>query len=110
MSTSVVAKEPSPQLTISSSLRAGLLGMMKSLSQEMASYNITVNALLPGFIKTAMLLDRFHNLDEITQGIPNKRLGEPEELAALAVFLGSKQASYITGQAIACDGGLMKGF
>ena len=110
LSTSTVAKEPSPLLTLSSSLRAGLLGMMKSLSQEVAPYNITVNALLPGFIKTAMLLERFDNIDDITQGIPNKRLGDPAELAALAVFLGSKHASYITGQAIACDGGLLKGF
>ncbi|MBM3192574.1 MAG: SDR family oxidoreductase, partial [Chlamydiae bacterium] len=108
-STSTAAKEPSPSLTLSSTFRGGLLTLMKSLSQELAPYQITVNALLPGFIKTTMLVERFNNLEDIAATIPSKRLGLPEEIASLALFLGSKQASYITGQAIACDGGLLKG-
>jgi len=107
--TSVAAKEPVPGLTISSSLRAGLLGLMKTLSQEVASHHITVNSILPGFTKTEKLLQRFPKIEELTKLIPAKRLGSTEELASLALFLGSQGAGYINGQAIACDGGLLKG-
>ena len=108
--TSVAAKEPISSLTISSSLRGGLLGLMKTLSQEVGSYGICVNSILPGFIATQNTLKKFEkNLDDIEESIPSKRLGTPEELASLALFLGSKQAGYISGQAIACDGGLLRG-
>lgn len=107
--TSISAKEPIPGLTISSSLRAGLLGLMKTLSQEVASHHITVNSILPGFTKTEKVMQRFKNLDEIALSIPAKRIGTPEEVAALAIFLGSKGAAYINGQAIASDGGALKG-
>lgn len=107
--TSVAAKEPVPELTISSSLRAGLLGLMKTLSHEVASHHITVNSILPGFTKTEKLMQRFPHPEDIIQAIPAKRLGSTEELAALALFLGSKGAGYINGQAIACDGGLLRG-
>lgn len=107
--TSTAAKEPIQGLTISSSLRPGLLGLMKTISQEVASHHITVNSILPGFTKTEKLLQRFKNLEEIENSIPAKRIGNPEEVAALALFLGSKGAAYINGQAIASDGGLLKG-
>ena len=107
--TSTAAKEPIPGLTISSSLRAGLLGLMKTLSQEVASHHITVNSILPGFTKTEKILQRFKNLDEIAKSIPAKRIGTPEEVAALALFLGSQGAAYINGQSIASDGGALKG-
>jgi 3-oxoacyl-[acyl-carrier protein] reductase len=107
--TSTAAKEPIPGLTISSSLRPGLLGLMKTLSQELASYSITVNSILPGFTNTERLRQRFKHLDELAKSIPAKRIGSPEELAALALFLGSNGAAYLNGQAIAVDGGLLKG-
>lgn len=110
MLTSVAAKEPVANLTISSSLRSGLLGLMKSLSREMAPHNITVNAILPGFINTEAVKKRFEEKrKQLEETIPAGRFGEPEELAALALFLGSKGASYINGQAIACDGAISKG-
>lgn len=107
MSSSFAAKEPISTLTISSSLRSGLLGLAKTLSHQFARHNITVNALLPGYISTEMVLKRFKdNIEDIEQEIPMKRMGTPEEYAGLALFLGSKNAGYITGQAICIDGGL----
>ncbi len=81
----------------------------RPLGTEIAPFQITVNALLPGYIRTERLAELGHSEDEITKEIPAGRLGSPEELAALALFLGSGPASYITGQAIACDGGRLKG-
>lgn len=109
LSTSSAAREPIPGLTVSNGLRSGLIGLMKSLSMEVASQNITVNALLPGYTKTERLKEFKVPEEEFIKQIPAKRLGQPEEYAALAVFLGSELASYITGQAIACDGGLIRG-
>jgi len=107
--TSTAAKEPIPSLTVSSALRSGLLGLMKTLSQEVAPFGITVNALLPGYTKTERLQELGISDETLSASIPAKRLGSPEEFAALVTFLGSKQAGYITGQAIACDGGLIRG-
>ncbi len=105
--TSVAAKEPQPGLVISNGLRAGLLGMLNTLSREVAAAGITVNALLPGYTNTDRMAEL--GVDNATMGpkIPAGRLGEPEEFAALAAFLASTRASYITGQAIAVDGGLL---
>ncbi|MCH9631510.1 MAG: 3-oxoacyl-[acyl-carrier-protein] reductase FabG [Chlamydiia bacterium] len=108
--TSVAAKEPLSSLTISSSLRAGLLGLMKTLSIELAKDGITVNSILPGFTNTEATKRRFDkNRKEIEATIPAGRFGEPEEFASLAVYLGSKGAAFVNGQAIACDGGSIKG-
>ncbi len=107
-STSTAAKQPIAKLTVSNSLRSGLLGLMKTVSQEVAAEGITVNALMPGSTRTERLAELGRSEAELVQEIPAKRLGEPEEYAALAVFLASQQAGYITGQAIACDGGLIK--
>ena len=109
LSTSTAAKEPINHLTISNAYRAGLLGLMKSLSSEAAPYGVTVNALLPGYTKTRRMLDWSESLDELAKQVPMRRLGEPEDFGALAAFLCSKQAGYITGQSIACDGGLIRG-
>lgn len=89
------------------SAKAGLLGLTKALARELASRNITVNAITPGFIETDMTaaLD-----DKVRQGhldsIPLSRYGQPDEIAALAVFLASEQARYITGQVVGVNGGL----
>lgn len=109
LSTSTAAKEPIPGLMISNSFRSGLLGLMKSLSQETAPYQVTVNSILPGYTNTDRLKEFDVSEQEWGEIIPAQRLGKPEEFAALAVFLGSESAGYITGQAIACDGGLIKG-
>ena len=107
--TSVAAKEPMNGLTLSNGLRAGLLGLTKSVSNEIAQYGITINALLPGFTDTERLQELKIPLEKMVAQIPAGRIGRPEEFAALACFLASKQAGYITGQAIACDGGYLKG-
>lgn len=109
MCTSTSSKEPIPKLTVSNAYRAGLIGVMKTVSQEVAHHQITVNAIMPGYTKTKRLEEFKVPKDELISQIPARRLGTPEEFAALAVFLGSKQASYITGQTIGCDGGLIRG-
>lgn len=105
--TSVAAKEPQPGLVISNGLRAGLLGLVNSLAREVAAQGITVNALMPGYTNTDRMAEL--GVDNASMGpkIPAGRLGEPAEFAALAAFLASGRASYITGQAIAADGGLL---
>jgi 3-oxoacyl-[acyl-carrier protein] reductase len=107
--TSAAAKEPMAGLTVSNGLRAGLLGLTKSASNEIAQFGITINALLPGYTDTERLRELQIPEDKITAQIPARRLGRPEEFAALATFLASEQAAYITGQAIACDGGYLRG-
>ncbi len=107
--TSVAAKEPMAGLTISNGLRAGLLGLAKSLSNEVAADGITVNCLLPGYTDTERLRDLKVNYDAVAASVPARRVGRPEEFAALAAFLASERAGYITGQAVACDGGWLRG-
>ena len=107
--TSVAAKEPMAGLTISNGLRAGLLGLCKSLAHEVARDRVTVNALLPGYTRTERLVELGIADAQVAKEVPAGRLGTPEELAALAAFLSSQQASYLTGQAIAVDGGWLRG-
>lgn len=107
---STSAREPIRNLTVSNGLRAGLLGLLKSLSSEVAAHNITVNAILPGFINTERLQELGLKEADIVKEIPMGRLGDPREVAAVATFLASDAASYVTGQAIAVDGGRLRGF
>ncbi|MBI3544880.1 MAG: SDR family oxidoreductase [Deltaproteobacteria bacterium] len=107
--TSVAAKEPIAGLTVSNGLRAGLLGLTNSLSREIAGDGVTINALLPGYTKTERLAELGVSDEKIAAQIPAHRLGRPEEFAALAAFLASSQAAYITGQSIAVDGGYLHG-
>jgi len=106
---STSAREPIANLTVSNGLRSGLLGLLKSLSVEVASCGITVNAILPGYIDTERLSELGKTKNELIQHIPTGRLGTAEEVGSLATFLASDQAAYITGQAIAIDGGRLKG-
>ena len=105
--TSVVGVIGGPGQVNYSSSKAGLIGMTKSLSQELASRNITVNCIAPGFIDTPMT----SNLDEnrkakVLSSIPANRFGSPEDLSTSILFLASEESSYITGQTIHINGGL----
>lgn len=86
--------------------KAGIIGFTKSLAKELGSRDITVNAIAPGFIRTDMTLSLLQKDSDISKNIPLKRLGNPEDVAKTAAFLASEDASYITGQVIAVDGGL----
>jgi 3-oxoacyl-[acyl-carrier protein] reductase len=106
--TSIAAREPVANLLLSNSLRAGLHGLVNALSKEVAADGVTVNALMPGYTATERLGEL--RLDEaaLSAQIPARRLGRPQDFAAVAAFLCSDQANYITGQALACDGGLLQ--
>ena len=94
------------QLNYSAS-KAGIIGMTKSLAKEMASRNITVNAIAPGFIETDMTGQLDENVKkQILSGIPANCLGNVNDIAQTALFLASDGARYITGQVIGVDGGM----
>ncbi|MBS7649268.1 SDR family oxidoreductase [Candidatus Bathyarchaeota archaeon] len=118
--TSFGAKQPAERLVLSNTLRSGILGLTKTLSNELAEYGILVNAICPGWTWTKRVDDlaisqaektgkkREEVIVEWASQIPLKRLAKPEEIASLAVFLASEKASYITGAVIQVDGGLIK--
>jgi len=119
--TSISVKQPIDGLIISNTIRSGVIGLAKTLSNELAPFNVTVNNVCPGFTMT----DRVRNLSKAMAekegttpeaiigrweaSIPMKRLGTPEEFAALVAFLASERSGYITGAAIQIDGGWYKG-
>lgn len=118
--TSIAAKQPVHGLMLSNSLRAAVIGFARTLANEVASAGVTVNNLLPGYTRTERVIELSNHLST-TEGvsvdavyqrwereIPMGRLGEPQEFGALAAFLASERASYITGQSIAVDGGWIK--
>jgi 3-oxoacyl-[acyl-carrier protein] reductase len=118
--TSISVKQPIDNLVLSNSLRAGVTGFSKSLSNEIAKFNITVNNVAPGMTLTRRLYElavveakekgKSHEevLVEMAKRIPLNRLGRPEEIASVVVFLASKQASYVNGTTIQVDGGYIK--
>lgn len=119
--TSIAVKQPIDGLIISNTIRSGVIGLAKSLSRELAPYNITVNNLLPGYFLTSRVEDLAAKMakekgltpDDVTlhwkKEIPLQRLGAPSEFGALAAFLASDQAAYITGTSIPIDGGFYRG-
>jgi len=91
-----------------SASKAGLIGLTKALARELASRQITVNAVAPGFVLTALTQDLSDDLkDAILKATPLGRMGKPEEIAYAVAFLASDEASYITGQVLAVDGGMV---
>jgi 3-oxoacyl-[acyl-carrier protein] reductase len=105
--TSVVGQAGSPGQVNYAASKAGLIGITKSLAQEVASRNITVNAVSPGYIYTDMTKDLSDDLKQaIMAKIPLARMGSPDDIAAAVKFLASDDASYITGQVLAVNGGM----
>lgn len=117
---SLSTKSVLPGSVLSTAGRLGIIGMAKLLSDEVAPFNITVNSVASGVILTDRVrqmsvrprlergMDEQAALDDIAQSIPAKRVGKPEELAALVAFLASEQAGYITGATIPVDGGVVR--
>ena len=115
--TSIAVKQPVNNLMLSNSLRAGVTGFAKSLSNEFGNKNVTVNNIAPGYTLTHRLYELAVNrakvsgksheeiLVEMAKDVPMNRLGGPEEIAAAVIFLASQKASYITGTTIQVDGG-----
>lgn len=90
-----------------SASKAGLIGLTKTLAKELASRHVTCNAIAPGFIETDMTKNLPQQVNEyIKTSVPLKRMGKPDEIANLALFLASEQSSYITGEVIKIDGGM----
>jgi 3-oxoacyl-[acyl-carrier protein] reductase len=118
--TSIAVKQPVDNLMLSNSLRAGVTGFARTLANEVAAAGVTVNNIMPGYTRTERVEELAVMMGEkqgITAGefkarweqeIPMKRLGEPREFAALAAFLVSERASYITGTSIQVDGGWIR--
>lgn len=115
---SIAAKQPQSGLMLSTTARAGLLGFAKTLADELAPAGITVNVLCPGLIATDRLRSLARTRAEASGGtveaamadnaasVPARRVGQPEEFGAVAAFLASDLASYVTGTALSIDGGL----
>jgi 3-oxoacyl-[acyl-carrier protein] reductase len=118
--TSFAAKQPAEKLILSNTIRAGILGLTKTLSNELAEYGILVNAVCPGWTltKRVMELVRINSeksgmnyksfINDLESKIPLKRLANPEEIASLVLFLASGKASYITGVVFQVDGGFTR--
>ncbi|HHL73182.1 MAG TPA: SDR family oxidoreductase, partial [Bacteroidetes bacterium] len=119
--TSISVKQPIPGLLLSNALRPGVVGMAKSLADEVALDGITINAVCPGWTATERVdeilqaraesrgISKQEAAAEIEQSIPMRRMAKPEELAAMVTFLCSARASYITGTTIQVDGGAFRG-
>jgi 3-oxoacyl-[acyl-carrier protein] reductase len=119
--TSITVKQPLPNLILSNSLRMGVVGLVKTLADELAPFGIRVNSICPGWTRTArvdqLLRDRAERNDttpeeeaaQIAADIPLGRMGDPKEFAAAAAFLVSPAASYITGVSLLVDGGMYRG-
>lgn len=110
--TSQAVKQPVNNLMLSNAVRSSVVGLMKSLSNELGEYHITVNNVMPGYTETARLTKLMADnpaFASVAKEIPLGRFGKPEEFAAAVTFLASERASYITGVSLAVDGGWIRG-
>jgi len=119
--TSLAARQPIAWLVTSNTLRAGINGLIKSISDEYGSRGIRANSVAPGYTRTERLIELAEGMadrdnmtiDEVFEGwekiSPLGRLGEPEEIGAAVAFLSSRRAAFITGQHLAVDGGVIRG-
>jgi 3-oxoacyl-[acyl-carrier protein] reductase len=105
---SSAAREPLPGLQLSNANRPGLLAGLKHLARESAADGVTLNAVLPGRIWTDRLRTNHGDIETAGAGVPAGRAGTVEEIAAVAAFLCSEPASYVTGQSLLVDGGLTR--
>jgi 3-oxoacyl-[acyl-carrier protein] reductase len=118
---SITVRQPQPQLVLSNAIRTGILGLVRSLANDFGKDGILVNNVAPGYTATerlkelsarrAAVLDQTEEEVERTwvEQIPLGRLGKPEEIADVIVWLASERASFVTGQTILVDGGMYKG-
>jgi 3-oxoacyl-[acyl-carrier protein] reductase len=110
--TSMAVKQPVNNLILSNAVRVSVAGLMKTLSNELAPFNITVNNVMPGYTETDRLKELINNnpsFSSVKAEIPLGRFGTTAEFAAAVAFLASERASYITGVSLAVDGGWTKG-
>jgi 3-oxoacyl-[acyl-carrier protein] reductase len=119
--TSISVKQPVDGLILSNTARAGVVGLMKTLSNELGPFGIGVNVVCPGYTRTDRLVELASRLSQQegvgvesiyarwTSQIPMARLGEPSEFAAVVAFLCSERSSYVTGTCLQVDGGAVKG-
>ena len=104
-------KEPIDGLILSNSVRLAVIGLARTLAREVAAEGITVNNVCPGRIMTQRMIDLYGDegaIERAAEQVPMRRLGTPEEFAAMAVFLAGTPARYVTGQTIVIDGGLTR--
>lgn len=118
--TSIAVKQPVENLVLSNSVRSAVTGLARTLANEVATSGITVNCVLPGYTRTQRVeylaeqasiqkgITKAEAIAEWEGEIPMRRLAEPREFAAMVTFLASEQASYVTGQSIAVDGGWIR--
>lgn len=109
---SQAVKQPVDGLILSNAVRASVVGLAKTLSNELGPYGITVNNVMPGYTQTKRLeslIAANPEINKVTSEIPLGRFGQPEEFAAAVAFLASTRASYITGVSLAVDGGWIRG-
>lgn len=109
--TSMAVKQPVDNLILSNSVRGSVVGLMKSLANELGPFNITVNNIMPGYTATERLNKLINSTPSFANAkteVPLGRFAEPEELAYAVAFLASDKASYITGTSLAVDGGWTK--
>jgi 3-oxoacyl-[acyl-carrier protein] reductase len=119
--TSMTVKQPVPELVLSNSVRAGVLGLVRSLATQFGPDNITINNVGPGYTATARMKDLARSQasttgssaaeyeTQIAESIPLRRLAQPEEIADAIVWLASERASYVTGLTVLVDGGVYGG-
>jgi len=103
--TSVTVREPSPNLMLSNTARAGLTGFLKTTATEVARDGVTVNSIQPGLHATGRLAEIYDDLDAVAAGHPMGRIGDPADFGRIVAFLCSETANYVNGTGLPVEGG-----